>query len=143
MLGFFENDDLSLFDGLVDLLKGKVFISILNKTDLRQKTESSFDCSVSAKTGEGFDGLKKLLTKTFGEKIDDRSLYMVRDRHIKLFKRSIESIKKSMGCLVSNGDMEIAAEELKISRACLDDLVGVKSSDDVLGDIFDNFCIGK
>lgn len=143
VLGVFENDDLSLLDGLVDLLKGKVFISILNKTDLRQKTEGSFDCSVSAKTGEGFDGLKKLLTKTFGENIDDQSLYMVRDRHIKLFKHSIESIKKSMGCLVSNGDMEIAAEELKISRACLDDLVGAKSSDDVLGDIFDNFCIGK
>jgi tRNA modification GTPase len=39
--------------------------------------------------------------------------------------------------------MEIAAEELKISRGYLDDLVGVKSSDDVLGDIFSNFCIGK
>ena len=39
--------------------------------------------------------------------------------------------------------MEIAAEELRVSRSYLDDLVGRKTPDDVLGDIFSNFCIGK
>ena len=39
--------------------------------------------------------------------------------------------------------MELAAEDLKIARSCLDEIVGFKSSDDLLGDIFSAFCIGK
>jgi tRNA modification GTPase len=39
--------------------------------------------------------------------------------------------------------LEIAAEELKMARECLDVVVGKKTSDQLLGDIFNNFCIGK
>ena len=143
VIGVFENDDLSVLDGLTDTLNGKVFISVLNKTDLEKNVTSVFDCYVSAKTGQGFDSLKETMSKNLGEIIGDDSVYMVRDRHIKLFNLSIKSIEKCITVLVSGNDIEIAAEELKISRMCLDDLVGVKSSDDVLGDIFSNFCIGK
>jgi tRNA modification GTPase len=143
VIGVFENDDLSVLDGLSDALRGKVFISVLNKTDLGKSVKGVFDCHVSAKTGEGFDGLKEAITKNLGGLVGDDSVYMVRDRHIKLFNLSIKSIENSVDVLKSKRDMEIAAEELKISRGYLDDLVGVKSSDDVLGDIFSNFCIGK
>jgi tRNA modification GTPase len=134
---------LIVLKALTDALNGKVFISVLNKTDLEKNVTSVFDCYVSAKTGQGFDSLKETMSKNLGEIIGDDSVYMVRDRHIKLFNLSIKSIEKCIAVLVSGNDMEIAAEELKISRKCLDDLVGVKSSDDVLGDIFSNFCIGK
>ena len=143
VIGVFENDDLSVLTDLTGSLKDKVFISVLNKTDLEKNVASIFDCYVSAKTGQGFNNLKETIAKNLGEMIGDDSVYMVRDRHIKLFNLSIKSIEKSIAVLVSGNDMEIAAEELKISRECLDDLVGVKSSDDVLGDIFSNFCIGK
>ena len=39
--------------------------------------------------------------------------------------------------------MELAAEDLRISRAYIGDVVGVKTSDSLLGDIFSSFCIGK
>ena len=143
VIGVFENDDLSVLDSLSDALRGKVFISVLNKTDLGKLIKGVFDCHVSAKTGEGFGGLKEVITKNLGGLVGDDSVYMVRDRHIKLFNLSIKSIENSVDVLKSKRDMEIAAEELKISRGYLDDLVGVKSSDDVLGDIFSNFCIGK
>jgi tRNA modification GTPase len=143
VVGVFENDNLTVLDGLSDALRGKVFISVLNKTDLGKSVKGVFDCHVSAKTGEGFDGLKEAITKNFGGLVGDDSVYMVRDRHIKLFNLSIKGLENSVAVLKSKRDMEIAAEELKISRGYLDDLVGVKSSDDVLGDIFSNFCIGK
>ena len=54
----------------------------------------------------------------------------------------ISSMKDLTG-KISIEDFELAAEELKQSRACLDDFIGSKSSDDLLGDIFANFCIGK
>jgi tRNA U34 5-carboxymethylaminomethyl modifying GTPase MnmE/TrmE len=39
--------------------------------------------------------------------------------------------------------MELAAEDLRISRSYIGDVVGVKTSDSLLGDIFNSFCIGK
>jgi tRNA modification GTPase len=38
---------------------------------------------------------------------------------------------------------ELLAEDLKIARGCLDELVGKKFSDSLLGDIFNSYCIGK
>jgi tRNA U34 5-carboxymethylaminomethyl modifying GTPase MnmE/TrmE len=52
-------------------------------------------------------------------------------------------LKKSLFILRSGENLEIAAEELKISRSCLDVVVGEKTPDGLLGDIFSNFCIGK
>ena len=40
-------------------------------------------------------------------------------------------------------DIDVAAEELRLSRASLDEFLGVKFPDDLLGDIFKDFCIGK
>jgi tRNA U34 5-carboxymethylaminomethyl modifying GTPase MnmE/TrmE len=40
-------------------------------------------------------------------------------------------------------DIDVAAEDLRLSRACLNDFLGVKFPDDLLGEIFKDFCIGK
>ena len=40
-------------------------------------------------------------------------------------------------------DVELAAEDLRLARVSLDEVVGVKTSDSLLGDIFKDFCIGK
>ena len=45
--------------------------------------------------------------------------------------------------LLGSGALELAAEDLRISRAYIGDVVGVKTSDSLLGDIFSSFCIGK
>jgi tRNA modification GTPase len=39
--------------------------------------------------------------------------------------------------------LELVAEDLKLARQSLDNVVGIKTSDSLLGDIFSNFCIGK
>jgi tRNA modification GTPase len=39
--------------------------------------------------------------------------------------------------------LELVAEDLKLARKSLDAIVGVKTPDSLLGDIFSNFCIGK
>ncbi|MDA7821487.1 hypothetical protein N9A37_02210 [Gammaproteobacteria bacterium] len=96
-----------------------------------------------SKTGEGFDSFKEKIVSFFSKSPDDSATFLVRDRHIILFNESVEALKKSLFILESGGGLEIAAEELKISRSCLDVVVGEKTSDDLLGDIFSKFCIGK
>ncbi|MDA8928770.1 tRNA uridine-5-carboxymethylaminomethyl(34) synthesis GTPase MnmE, partial [Gammaproteobacteria bacterium] len=121
----------------------KNFIKVLNKIDLDKPECAGFDCLISAKTGEGFDSFKEKIVSFFSKSSDDSATFLVRDRHIILFNESVEALKKGLFILKSGGGLEIAAEELKISRSCLDVVVGEKTSDDLLGDIFSKFCIGK
>jgi tRNA modification GTPase len=143
VVAVFENNKLDLLNELDHKLKTKKVISVLNKIDLGELVDDVFDSRVSAKTGEGFDRLKNLIRDAFGENYKKDSVYLVRDRHIKLFGICLAGLNKALKILQNNKEMEIAAEELKHSRSCLDDLVGRKTSDDVLGDIFSSFCIGK
>lgn len=143
IVAVFENTNVGLLMELEDKLKDKKVISVLNKIDLGDFEDASFDSRVSAKTGQGFDQFKNLIKDAFGEAYKKDSVYLVRDRHIKLFGLCLEGLNKAHEILQGNKEMEIAAEELKVSRSRLDDLVGRKTPDDVLGDIFSNFCIGK
>ena len=143
IVAVFENTNVGLLVELEDKLKDKKVISVLNKIDLGDFEGASFDSRVSAKTGQGFDQFKNLIKDAFGEVYKKDSVYLVRDRHIKLFGLCLEGLNKAHEILQNNKEMEIAAEELKVSRSRLDDLVGRKTTDDVLGDIFSNFCIGK
>ena len=143
IVAVFENTNVGLLMELEDKLKDKKVISVLNKIDLGDFEDASFDSRVSAKTGQGFDQFKNLIKDAFGQDYKKNSVYLVRDRHIKLFGLCLEGLNKAHEILQNNKEMEIAAEELKVSRSRLDDLVGRKTPDDVLGDIFSNFCIGK
>ena len=64
-------------------------------------------------------------------------------RHIDLFSLCLNHLKSGFNKLENDELFEIVAEDLKISRGSLDSILGKKSSDDLLGDIFNNFCIGK
>jgi tRNA modification GTPase len=143
IVAVFENTKVDLLLELEDKLTDKKVITVLNKIDLCGFEDAAFDSRVSAKTGQGFDEFKSLIKDAFGDDYKKNSVYLVRDRHIKLFSLCLEGLNKAHEILQNNKEMEIAAEELKVSRSCLDDLVGRKTPDDVLGDIFSNFCIGK
>jgi tRNA modification GTPase len=119
---------------------------LLNKIDLEvgdRAVLDGVDCMVSAKTGAGFDEFKSLLEKTFENSTLTDSTYLVRDRHIKLFEESVMNLGESFDKLEVGGPLELAAEDLKMARSCLDGVVGLKTADSLLGDIFSSFCIGK
>ena len=143
VVGVFDSPLDSSIDYFESLAGDKSFIRVLNKIDLNKSELGDFDCLISAKTGEGFDGFKKKIVSFFSESSDESAAFLVRDRHIILFNESIEALKKSLFVLRSGEGLEIAAEELKISRSCLDVVESEKTSDDLLGDIFSKFCIGK
>ena len=69
--------------------------------------------------------------------------YIVRDRHENLFKSVVDVLDQVLNNLNNGESLELVAEDLKIARCFLDELVGRKFSDSLLGDIFNNYCIGK
>ena len=82
-------------DGSIDyftsLVGDKNFIKVLNKIDLDKPELLSFDCLISAKTGEGFDSFKKKIVSSFRKAANKSATFLVRDRHIILFNESLEA----------------------------------------------------
>ena len=68
---------------------------------------------------------------------------MIKERHEKLFYLALNDLKKSVQGLSENISLELVAEDLKNARSHLDEIIGVKFPDSLLGDIFNSFCIGK
>jgi tRNA modification GTPase len=146
VVGIFDSESIVFQKKFQDLVGNKNFISLLNKIDLGvgdRAVLDGVDCMVSAKTGAGFDEFKSLLEKTFENSALTDSTYLVRDRHIKLFEESVMNLGESFDKLKVGGPLELAAEDLKMARSCLDGVVGLKTADSLLGDIFSSFCIGK
>ena len=143
VVGVFDSSSLSRLEEFSSLVGEKPFLKVLNKIDVDDSEVASFDCRISAKTGEGFEDFKEQITAFFKTSLQKDATFLVRDRHISLFNNSISSIKKALTIIQSGDGLEIAAEELKIARSSLDVVVGKKTSDQLLGDIFSSFCIGK
>ena len=143
VVGVFDSFDKKVMKRFSRLVKNKKYVAVFNKLDLGRPAVDVFDCLVSAKTGEGFDGLKDVLANSF--KVDEQNdySYMVRDRHISLFNSSLKRLKDALLKIDNVEGLELVAEDLKLARKSLDAIVGVKTSDSLLGDIFSSFCIGK
>ena len=68
---------------------------------------------------------------------------MIRDRHENLFLATLEDLNKALLGLNDGESLEIVAEDLRLARSHLDEVVGKTFSDSLLGEIFNSFCIGK
>jgi tRNA modification GTPase len=144
VLGVFEKYD----EVVVKSLKGGCstgsFFTVQNKVDLNMADSELFDYCVSAKTGSGFTGLKKAIINYFNNELKEtKSNYLIRGRHVKIFAQVTGDLESALFGLKNNKALELVAEDLKNSRTGLDELLGKKFSDSLLGDIFSSFCIGK
>ena len=143
VVGIFDSSDSGVINSFSDLVKNKKYITVYNKLDLGVPRSGDFDCLVSAKTGEGFNELKGVLADAFKVCENNDYTYLVRDRHISLFNSSLENLRSALLKIKNVEGLELVAEDLRLARKSLDDVVGVKTSDSLLGDIFSSFCIGK
>ena len=125
--------------GMIDNKKSLV---VKNKSDLCNKQEDGM-CLVSAKTGEGIPELKKMISGFFVNSepsVDQR--FILNDRQLELIDGVIKSLEACQG-LHYLESIELIAENLKSARNHLNDFLGERSSDELLGEIFSKFCIGK
>ena len=121
-------------------------LRVMNKTDLagRPAAMEALDGAtrvwLSAKTGEGIDLLREALLKAIGWHSAGEGLYMARERHL-------YALNKARACLqqaaVQKRQPEFFAEELRLAQEALSSITGEFTADDLLGEIFSRFCIGK
>jgi tRNA modification GTPase len=95
---------------------------------------------VSAKTGEGIEGLRSWLLAVAGWKPHGEGIFMARQRHL-------HALEAARGHLEAAGRLtqafDLQAEELRLAHRELGRITGAVSADDLLGEIFSRFCIGK
>src|SRR5690606_17458917 len=139
------------------LPKGTPVITLLNKCDLlddaaRQQQASEQTISnqlpsrlwISAKAGIGLDALRRHLLAIAGWIPGSESPWLARERHVHSLRDAQEHLAYAMGD-ASHRDqvLDLFAEELRLAHTALTSITGEFTSDDLLGEIFSRFCIGK
>ena len=144
VVGVFEFNDESMVNKFKSLSGKNKFVCVQNKIDVNKKEVGFFDCYISAKTGAGFEDLKKIIAESFSLGLgEEKYTYLVRERHEDIFKNVLLSLSSACEGVDQNTSLELVAEDLKNARSGFDELVGKKFSDSLLGDIFSSYCIGK
>ena len=119
-------------------------IVVFNKIDLvAEQADLNSEITISAKTGQGLQNFKDQLKKRLGLSLKVGSGFSARARHISSLLKGKEALIKAQSLLVTHREGELVAEELRICQQNLSEITGEFSADDLLGEIFSSFCIGK
>ena len=95
---------------------------------------------LSAMTGEGLDRLRETLLSLAGFESREEDVFMARERHLDALRRARSHLADAMAAF---GRPELFAEELRLAHQALQEITGEFTADDLLGEIFSRFCIGK
>ncbi len=102
------------------------------------------DIHLSAKTGVGLDALRKELLAIAGYSAPPEGVFIARERHLHALRRVGAHLMEAAGLLAQQAQaLDLLAEELRLSQNALNEITGEFSADDLLGEIFSRFCIGK
>ncbi|MBI4204857.1 MAG: tRNA uridine-5-carboxymethylaminomethyl(34) synthesis GTPase MnmE [Betaproteobacteria bacterium] len=121
-------------------------VRVMNKIDLlprRAAVEHQRGATtvwISAKTGEGIDLLRAVLLEAVGWHSTGEGLFLARARHLEALQRAQRHLREAAQHM---SELELLAEELRLAQEALAKITGEFTSDDLLGEIFSRFCIGK
>ena len=120
-------------------------ITVFNKSDLSGRpmgdTPDGINAAVavSAKNGSGIKQLTEAVRMALGFQGDDEDLILARRRHLNVLEKALELMDRASVL----DEPELVAEELRLAHRLLGEITGAFSTEDLLGEIFSSFCIGK
>ena len=131
-----------------DLLRGKAgynknvsidntFVLPINHKDITVNI-----LEISAKQGTGLDHLRQMLANWAGQDRNNEIL-VTNARHADALRRSSEALRRSISALDNNLSAELLAEDLRAAISHISEITGEITTDEILGEIFGRFCVGK
>lgn len=120
---------------------GAEVIEVFNKCDT-VKPEGRYDIATSAKTGEGIEGLKKLLAKKAVGELSLDKAFLIEQRHYSAILRA----KQALDSAVSNSGIftpDVLAVDIKEAWDCLGEITGETANENIINTVFEKFCVGK
>jgi len=125
---------------------GVAVLSLWNKCDEPQAQLASIPADglcLSAQRGDGLQTLRQRLLTLAGWQHGGEGLFMARARHVQALQRVGTHLDMAHDCLCVAPQLDVLAEELRLAQQALGDITGEFTADDLLGEIFSRFCIGK
>ena len=126
-------------------------LTVFNKIDLiaatakNEETETGSAIYLSAKTGEGVELLRQKILEIAGWRFNraGEGIIMARQRHLEALLKAQQHLISAKALLQAGYQLELLAEELRLTQQNLSSITGEFTADDLLGTIFSQFCIGK
>jgi tRNA modification GTPase len=118
-------------------------LHVFTKSDLSDRAPAD-GLSLSTRTGEGLQALRLALLQRAGWQSTAEGVFIARARHV----RALQATRLHLGHALAHATeraapLELLAEELRLAHEALGEITGAFTSDDLLGEIFSRFCIGK
>lgn len=115
-----------------------------NSSELATDSNKNAYLQISARTGQGLDVLRAKLLEIAGWTTGAESPWLARERHVKALEIANYHLSLARDH-ASHSDqvLDLFAEELRLAHEALCEITGQFTSDDLLGEIFSSFCIGK
>ncbi|WP_374434560.1 tRNA uridine-5-carboxymethylaminomethyl(34) synthesis GTPase MnmE [Inhella sp.] len=115
-------------------------LHVYNKADAAAAPDGAL--SLSAKSGAGLDALRRELLQRAGWQSVPEGLFIARERHVRALRATLEHVQQAEA-QVRLPALDLVAEELRLAHEALSAITGQFTADDLLGEIFGRFCIGK
>jgi tRNA modification GTPase len=126
-----------------DLIGPNINVKILNNT-VSSLDEKVVKLYISAKNGDGLDDLKKVLVKTQKDlSLESDQTVVTNIRHYNALKEAGKALLAVKENLSSGAGSELLSEDLRMAISQLGNITGEITTDEILGNIFSRFCIGK
>jgi tRNA modification GTPase len=129
---------------------GVPVIELWNKTDLLPEgpdpaagSDPGPAIDVSATTALGLDVLRRRIKQQAGYEQAGEGAWSARARHVDALRRAADNLARARQQLQRRTGFELVAEELRLAQRTLGEITGEVTSEDLLGRIFADFCIGK
>lgn len=142
VLFLFENSKSEIEQELLKRAKNKQILYIQTKCDINSSNIENA-LQISSKTGFGIDKLKNSISDIIKNLIPQESAYTTNKRQQTCLLRAKEALENVINTAEFNDDPDLFAMDLKQSILALDEITGEVLTDNILDNIFDNFCIGK
>ena len=149
---FDVNKSFSRNKKIIDKLQthAKKILLLKNKIDLRNDSDTPVSyhslkiLDISAKENIGLDKLEKKISELLiGQKTNSDLALICNKRHKEALEKSYEYLSNAYKLLEANKAVELLAFELRASLSALEEIIGSTPTEDILGKIFSEFCVGK
>jgi tRNA modification GTPase len=123
---------------------GVAVLHVFNKCDLGGGDMPAGALALSARTGAGLDALRRALLREAGWQPAAEGLLIARARHVDALRRCRDHLQRARGLAAQrDAALDLLAEELRLAHHALAEITGEFGVEDLLGEIFGRFCIGK
>jgi tRNA modification GTPase len=124
--------------------KDKKHILVQNKSDIKSLELKEIDLKISTKNDIGIKELKELIYNNLvGENFKSSEIMITNNRHKVNIDNAINYMQNSLDAIENMLPLEFVSQDLKFALNQLGAILGEVTPDDILGNIFGNFCIGK